>query len=257
MPPFPITIDGVPASPEQVSSVRDTMNSLELTAHYLSDELEAELDLDGIKYRVSRLEYGGGLQITDFIATPSIIEAGGIANVAIAGAIRGTVTSFTVTDSVSGAVTTTGPFEGFNATDNGVNSVRTLTLTAQNTGAPGGTDTKTKTVSITFANKGHAGTINKASGITSADVNAMSQLWFATEIGRTLTFTTAADGYIWYSQPASQADPSAFKLGGLAISPDKSTRSHTTATGQIVSYRDFLLSGLVPADTVITLEVIA
>jgi len=208
--------------------------------------------------RLDALEYGGGLQISSFTATPSVIEVGGSANVVIAGAISGTVTGFTVTDSVSGAVTATGPAGGFTATDTGVNSARTLTLTAQNTGAPGGTDTKTKTASITFANKGHAGTINKASGITSADANAMSQSWFATAIGRTLNFNTTADGRLWYSQPASQADPSAFKLGGLAISPDKFTRDHITATGQTVSYRDFLLSGgTIPAGTNITLEVIA
>ncbi len=208
--------------------------------------------------RLDALEYGSGLQITSFTVTPSIIEAGGSANIAIAGAISGAVTSFSVSDSAGGAIATSGPASGFTGTKNGVNSARTLTLTAQNTGAPGGTDTKTRTATIAFANKGHAGTINKAAGITSAEVNGMSQSWFATALARTLTFTTAADGRLWYSQPASQADPSAFKIGGLTISPDKFTRDHVTATGQTVSYRDFLLSGgVVSAGTTITLEVIA
>lgn len=216
--------------------------------------------LSGLDLRVAALEYGagGGLQITSFTVTPSIIEAGGSANITIAGAISGAVTSFSVADSTGGAIATSGPASGFTGTKNGVNSARTLTVTAQNTGAPGGTDTKTRTATIAFANKGHAGTINKTSGITSAEVNGMSQSWFATAVGRTLSFTTTADGRLWYSQPTSQADPNAFKLDGQVIAPTKfSNRSHVTATGLTVSYNDYLLSDVLPAGTSNLLEVIA
>lgn len=212
-----------------------------------------------VKDALDELLYGDGLSIDSFTATPAIIETGGSATVNIAGAISGTVTGFSVTDSVDGAVTTSGTAASFTGSQAGVDSARTFTLSASNTGAPGGTDTKTATVSVADADKGHVGTINKSDGatLTSGEVNAMSQEWFATSITRTLNFTTDADGYLWYSHPASLADPSAFKVGGFVVSSEKTTRSHTTATGQTVSYNDFRLTDFVPSGTAILLEVIA
>jgi hypothetical protein len=141
---------------------------------------------------------------------------------------------------VSNPVTSRGiSFSNVTATTN-------YTLVSTDSAAPGGASSDTLTKGIVFLNKGHAGTINKSDGatLTSTDVNGMSQSWFADAVSRTLSFTTSADGYVWYSQPASQADPTTFKLGGFAATPIKTTRTHTTATGQTVSYNDFRLSDI-------------
>ena len=193
------------------------------------------------------------------MATPSIVEVGGAADIDLEWALSGTVTGQTLTDSIEGAIALGDPVADRAANQPGVDSPRTFTLSVQNADAPGGVDEKVATVAVSFANKGHAGTINKSDGatLTSGDVNGMSQAWWATGIARTLTFTTAADGYLWYSQPSSLADPSAFKVGGFVIAAEKTTRNHTTATGQVVSYNDFRLSDLVPAGTAILIEVIA
>ncbi|MGC5796499.1 SGNH/GDSL hydrolase family protein [Sphingomonas sp. NFX23] len=115
----------------------------------------------------------------------------------------------------------------------------------------------TATATVRFSNKGHAGFIDKASGITSADANGMALSWWAESVARTLTTTAAAAGYLWYSQPSSQADPSAFKVNGFAVTPAKTLRNHTTATGQVVQYADFLLSNRLSAGAVMSMEIFA
>lgn len=116
---------------------------------------------------------------------------------------------------------------------------------------------KTRIASVRFFNKGHAGIVDKAGGIASTDANGMSQSWWADSISRSLAVPVQAAGYVWYSQPASQADPSAFKVNGFAVTGTKTLRNHTTATGQIVQYADFRLSNRLNAGPAINLEIIA
>jgi len=210
--------------------------------------------------RVSALEYlaGGGIVVSALSINPAIAEVGS------------PVTAPVLTATRAGAAPTgqtlTWPGDSFalaagdtskTLTGKSFTADTTFTWTATDASAPGGPRSASRTVDLLFRQKGHAGTINKTSGITSAEVNAMSQSWFATAVGRVLSFTTTADGFLWYSQPASQAEPSAFKLDGFSITPVKTTRSHTTATGQVVSYNDYLLSDFLPAGTANLLEVIA
>jgi len=210
--------------------------------------------------RVSALEYlaGGGIVVSALSVNPAIAEVGS------------TVTAPVLTATRAGAAPTaqtlTWPGDSFALAAGDVSKTligksftadTTFAWTATDASAPGSPASSTKTATLIFAQKGHAGTINKTSGITSAEVNAMSQSWFATAVGRTLSFTTTADGYLWYSQPASQAEPSVFKLDGFVISPVKFTFSHTTATGQVVSYNAWLLSDFMPAGTANLLEVFA
>jgi len=202
---------------------------------------------------LAELEYqqGGGLSITSFTVTPSQIETGDSQDVTAAWTIAGTITGQTL----EGVAVT--PISDREKVFTAVSASNEYNLAVENTAAPGGTASDTAAATVTVLQKGHAGTINKTTGITSLEVNGMAQAWFASGITRTLSFTTAEDGYLWYSQPASQADPSTFKLGGFTISPTKTTRTHTNAHGMDASYKDFLLSDFVPAGTAIVLEVIA
>ena len=215
----------------------------------------AAVDYDGrsVEQVLAELEYqqSGGLSITSFTVTPSQIETGDAQDVTAAWTIAGTITGQTI----EGVAVT--PISDREEVFSAVSATNEYNLYVEDTGAPGGTASDTATATVTVLQKGHAGTINKTSGITSSEVNGMSQSWYASGITRTLSFTTAEDGYLWYSQPASQADPSTFKLGGFTISPTQTTRTHTNAHGEPASYKDFLLSDFVPAGTAVVLEVIA
>ncbi|WBO23925.1 hypothetical protein [Sphingomonas abietis] len=195
----------------------------------------------------------GGLRITGMSVTPAQAELGStVSSVAVAWSIAGTPTAQTL----EGAAVSAG---NRSATFANVSASNTYDLAVTDANAPGAPRSDSASASIAFLNKGHAGTITTSNGavLTSAAVNGMSQSWFADAVSRTLSFTTTADGYVWYSQPASLPDPATFKLGGFAVTPGIATRSHTTATGQAVLYRDFLLSDLVAAGTNVLLEVIA
>lgn len=221
----------------------------------------AQAALSGAVDDIAYLMYRdtGGVSIDSFTADPAIGEVGATIAVDLDWTISGTITGQTLADSEDGAIALVDPVADRAASQAGVDGARTFTLSVQNADAPGSVDEKVATVAVSFANKGHAGTINKSDGatLTSGEVNGMSQAWWATGIDRSLSFTTGADGCLWYSQPASLADPSAFKVGGFVIAAEKTTRNHTTATGQVVSYNDFRLSDLVPAGTAILIEVIA
>ncbi len=129
-----------------------------------------------------------------------------------------------------------------------------LTVTTDFTLAVNG---KIRIATVRFFNKGHAGIVDKTAGITSVEANGTAQSWFADGVARNLKITVQAAGYLWYSQPASQADPSAFKVNGFAVTPIKTLRDHTTGTNQVVQYADFLLSNRLAVGTVVNLETIA
>lgn len=206
-----------------------------------------------VKDALDRLLYAG-LRITGMSVNPTQAEIGStVSSVALAWSISGTPTAQTI----DGASV---PAGSRSATITNVSASHTYALAITDATAPGGAKSDSASASIAFLNKGHAGIINKTDDatITSADVNGMAQAWFADgTISRSLSFTTAAAGYLWYSQPASLPIPSAFKVGGFAVTPVSTTRSHMTATGQTVLYRDFLLSDLIAAGTNVLLEVIA
>jgi hypothetical protein len=115
---------------------------------------------------------------------------------------------------------------------------------------------KTVTAQLRYRDKGHAGILDKAEGITSAEANALSESWWAEGVARTLTITVTAPGFLWFSQPASEPDPSAFKANGFAVVPVRTLRDHTTATGEVVQYADFRLGNRSAAGAVINLEII-
>lgn len=207
-----------------------------------------------MQQKLDQLNYSG-MHITSMTVTPSQAEIGSSLTVTVAWTLNRNPTF----ENINGGAgifnsPTTRAFSFSNITN-----TTAFALLVRDDAAPGGPSSDTLTRSITFYNKCHAGTINKADGatLTSGDVNAMSESWFTDSISRTLTFTTTADGYVWYSQPASQPEPAAFKLFGFVVTPGKAIRDHVTATGQTVSYKDFLLSDIVSAGTAIVLEVIA
>ncbi|SFG08503.1 hypothetical protein SAMN05518801_10740 [Novosphingobium sp. CF614] len=213
----------------------------------------ALIDYDGrsVADVLAQLEYAG-LAITSMTAVPAQIEAGGSADVTVSWTLLGTPTGQTL-EGVTVAVGTLSKLFP------GVSAAITYDLYVEDTGAPGGTASDTRQASVACLDKGHAGTINKTDGatLTSAEVNAMAQSWFETgSLSRTRNFTTAADGAIWVSIPAAFADPATFKVNNNVIVPVKTTRSHTTATGQVVAYDDFLLSDVISAGTAIVLEII-
>jgi len=207
--------------------------------------------LDLINYSLGGL----AMSIIGLAATPSQAEIGStVPTVTLTWALNHAPTGQTIN-----GVALSDQVNARSKTYSNVTANTNYTLVATDAAAPGGATSDTKTVSIAFLNKGHAGTINKADGatLTSADVNGMSQSWFADSISRTLTFTTTADGRVWYSQPASQADPTTFKINGFVVTATKTTRAHTTATGQTAFYKDFLLSDILSPGAAIVLEVFA
>jgi hypothetical protein len=204
-----------------------------------------------VQQALDALNYSG-MHITSMSVSPPQAEIGSSVNLNVHWTLNRNPTDQTM----NGATIPSGYH------DLGVNGVTVSTdyvLVSTDASAPGGPSSDTQTRSITFLNKGHAGTINKSDGgsLNSGDVNGMSQVWFADQVTRTLSFTTGADGCVWYSQPASQADPTTFRIGGFSATPVKSTRIHTTATGQSFSYNDFRLSDITAAGTPVVLEVIA
>jgi hypothetical protein len=191
-----------------------------------------------------------GMHITSMTVSPPQAEIGASVNVNVHWTLNRSPTAQTM----NGASIPSG------SRDFGASNVTTstnYTLVSTDASAPGGASSDTKTAGIVFLNKAHAGTINKADGttLTSGDVNGMSQSFFDISRAGVHSFTTAADGYIYYSQSAGLSDPS-FKVGGFSATPIKTTRNHTTATGHTELFNDFRLSDIVSAGTNVLLEVI-
>lgn len=208
---------------------------------------------------IVRLSYGG-LNVGPLTANPSIAEAGStVASVALAWTITGAAPTVQTLTRTGGAAT------ALVATDRAKNVVANLvadtafTFTATDGNAPAGAIGASRTVTATlrFRQKGHAGIVDKSAGITSAEANALVSSWWAESTARTLSITAEAAGYLWYSQPASQPDPSAFKVNGFAVNAVKTLRNHTNASGRIEQYADFLLSNRLAVGTVANLETIA
>jgi hypothetical protein len=208
---------------------------------------------------VARLGYAG-LNIRGFTANPAIAEVGStVANVALAWTIDGvapTVQTLTRTGGTATALVASDRAKNVAAN---LTTDSTFTLTATDATAPAGAigASKTATATVRFLQKGHAGVVDKAAVMTSADANALASSWWAEGVARTLTLTAQAAGYLWYAQPASQPDPSQFKANGFTVNATRSLRAHVTATGQTVQYADFLLSNRLAAGAVVTLEVFA
>ena len=214
---------------------------------------------DKVALVAARLDYAG-LTIGSFTANPSIAEVGAtITSTALAWTIAGVSPTVQTVTRTGGAGTAVTAADRAATVVANLTTDTTFTLISTDSNAPAGSSagTKTATTTLRFRQKGHAGIIDKASGITSADANSMALSWWAESVARTLTTTAAAAGYLWYSQPSLQADPSAFKVNGFAVTPTKTLRNHITATGQIVQYADFLLSNRLSAGAVTTMEIFA
>ncbi len=208
---------------------------------------------------IARLGYTG-LNVRGFIATPAIAEVGStVANTALAWTIDGVAPTVQTLTRTGGAATALVASDRAKNVAADLTANTTFTLTATDTAAPAGAigATKTATATLRFLQKGHAGVVDKAGVMTSADANALASSWWAEGIARTLTVTAQAAGYLWYSQPAAQPDPSQFKANGFTVNAVKSLRAHVTATGQTVQYADFLLSNRLAAGAVVTLEIFA
>jgi len=208
---------------------------------------------------IARLGYGG-LNVGPFTANPSIAEAGStVASVALAWTITGaspTVQTLTRTGGAATALVATDRAKNIAAN---LIADTTFTFTATDGSAPAGAIGATKTVTTTlrFRQKGHAGIADKAAGISSADANALALSWWAESVARTLAVTVQVAGFLWYSQPASQPDPGSFKVNGFAVTPVKTLRNHTNASGKVEQYADFVLSNRLAVGTVVNLEVFA
>lgn len=208
---------------------------------------------------VARLGYAG-LDVRGFTATPAIAEVGAtVANIALAWTIDGVAPTVQTLTRTGGTATALVAIDRVKSVAANLTTDSTFTLTATDATAPAGAigASKTATATVRFVQKGHAGVVDKPAVMTSADANALASSWWAEGVARTLTLTAQAAGYLWYSQPASQPDPSQFKANGFTVNATRSLRAHVTATGQTVQYADFLLSNRLAAGAVVTLEVFA
>jgi len=202
---------------------------------------------------IASIEYPG-MKITSLTVAPSQAEVGATVTANLAVVLTKDPTGQTVNGTPVPNPATARAF-----------AVPNVTVTTQfqwavtDAAAPGGPASDNKTVTIAFLNKGHAGFVDKsdAATLTAADVNGMAASWFASGVVRTLNLVAGADGYLWYSQPASLPDPSTFKANGLPVAPVKTTRDHTNAFGVVASYNHFRLGARLAAGASVTLEVLA
>lgn len=194
--------------------------------------------LAAVDPRLDALEYaiGGGLQITAFTATPASIEMGGNSNVALAWTIAGTVTGQSMADSVSGAVALANP-----VTDRGknvaFNTSRTFTLTAENTGAPGGTDTKTRQVTVPALPRRFWG-VADAAALDGPGVVALAGSELAGSRAKTFTVDggSGAGKYLYFAFLADLGAAASYKIFGAGETPIATTVSVTTAAGLTANY---------------------
>lgn len=197
-----------------------------------------------------------GMKITSLSVAPTLAEPGATVTANLTVVLTKNPTAQTVNGNAVPDPVTARTF-----------AVSNVTVTTQfrwqvaDANAPGGAVSDSRSVTLSFVNKGHAGFIDKsdATTLTATEVNGMAADWFATSIARTLNLTAGADGYLWYSQPANMPDPSAFKINGFIVSPVKTLRNHTpaTANGQTTPYNHFRLGARLAAGATATLEVIA
>lgn len=198
----------------------------------------AYIDHDGrsVADVLAALEYGDGLSIESFTATPSVIETGTTdAEIALDWSISGTVTGQTLTDSVDGVIALGDPVADRSASQGGVDSTRTFTLSASNAGAPGGPDTKTATASVAIQSRFYTG---PAAGTSPSDtaLRALPINGFATTRARTVTYDCTGGRYPCYAWPAALGTLSSVKVGGLSFSDfTVTTRDVVNAQGAPVS----------------------
>jgi|GEM_PF-4373610 len=207
---------------------------------------------------VARLSYRG-IDVTSLTVTPSVAEIGAtVPSVELAWTIVGASPTVQTATWTGGGSTALVASDRAKTVAVGRTADTTFTLTATDGAAPAGAaNTDTATATLRFRHKGHAGIVDKAAAMTSAEANGMAMSWWAEGGARTLSVTATSAGYLWYSQPATQADPSAFKVNGFAVTAVKTLRDHTTATGQVVQYADFRLSNRLSVGAVMNMEVFA
>ena len=201
--------------------------------------LDPELDqLAALASDVQTLKYGSGLAITSLTATPSApLERGASVNISLAWAISGAVTAQTLTDSVSGPLALSNVATDRAKTVIGVSSSRTFTLSATNAGAPGGADTKSRTVDVTFLPRRFWGTSDNAA-LTGAQIIALA----SSELSGGRARAGSSDGgggdgdYLFYAYIAELGDPNLYRLYGYDETPVKTTVAVTTAAGLTANY---------------------
>jgi hypothetical protein len=202
---------------------------------------------------ISSIEYPG-MMITSLTVAPSQAEIGATVTANLAVVLTQDPTGQTVNGTPVPNPATARAFAVPN-----VSATTQFQWTVTDAAAPGGPATDKRAVTITFLHKGHAGFVDKsdAATLSAADVNGMAASWFASGVARTLNLVAGADGYLWYSQPASLPDPSTFKANGLPVAPVKTTRDHANAFGVVASYNHFRLGARLAAGASVTLEVLA
>lgn len=202
---------------------------------------------------IASVEYPG-MKITSLTVAPAQAEIGSTVTANLAVVLSKNPTAQTVNGSAVPDPVTARAFAVPN-----VSATTQFQWQVIDANAPGGPASDSRPVTITFLHKGHAGFIDQAdaAALTAAEVNGMAASWFASGVVRTLNLVAGADGYLWYSQPASLPDPSTFKANGLPVAPLKTTRNHTNAFGVLASYNHFRLGARLAAGAAVTLEVLA
>lgn len=216
----------------------------------------AVIDYDGrsVAEVLASLEYGDGLQITAFTATPPQVELGDAdATVDLAWTIVGTVTGQTLTDSVAGGLALADPVADRSLADVSVASSRTFTLAAENTGAPGGTDSKSRQVNVPQLPRRYWG-VADAEALDSAGVIALASSELSG--GRAKSFTvdagSGAGKFVYFAYLATLGNPAGYKLLAYDDDPVVTTVEVTTAAGLVANYKVLrspnLLTGVVLAE---------
>lgn len=197
----------------------------------------AYIDYDGrsVSEVLAELEYGDGLSIDTLTATPAEIELGASEAIELAWAITGTVTGQSLDDSVDGAVALADPVADRAVTVAGVDSARTFTLSAENADAPGGIDSKTRSISVAQLPRRFWG-VSAAAALDSAGVVALAGSELSGARSKTFAVDGGAGAYAYYAYPASLGDPGSYRIYGFTEDPVQTTVEVTTAAGATLDY---------------------
>lgn len=165
---------------ERIKADKSELADLSAEVDKKADKGQTDTEITDIKARLDALEYKG-IEISSFTATPSVMELGSSNKVTLKWALNKTATS----QQIDGVSVTGNSKEYSNVT-----SDRSYTLSVTD-----GKTTKSKSVSVSFANQIYYGAAENLDSVTELD-KVLSNTK-----ARTVTVDAGADQYIIYAVP--------------------------------------------------------
>lgn len=156
---------------------------------------------------------------------------------------QGVSTTATLTWTISGTITgqkaknVNVPYTDRSKVYNSVSTSTTYDLVVEDTSAPGGTHTATRSVNLIVIPRRYWG-ISTLSALASADVVALSNSELSNARAKSVSIAAGVSpgNFVYYAYPASLGDPINYKLFGFEETPTKTTVTVTTAVGAVLDY---------------------